>query len=108
LLQIDFVYVKISFLGYYWLYVVVKHAEKDLREVCLLLPDLQKEFFEGGKRTVEDGYSDCFFIQSDISEGLVREDLPVTAPIERPQRQNFASSSTLVLIYFITASRSYT
>lgn len=73
------------------LYVLVGHAQKNLRQVGPLLPDLQEQLPEGLEGTVEYCSPDGLAIQGQETQGWIAKGVPVTAPMDLPQRQNLAS-----------------
>jgi hypothetical protein len=91
-LDINLVDVEISFGDYDRLDVLVDHVEKQLGKVCSLFAYFEEEALEGCEGTVKDGDFDGFAVETDVSESWVEAMVPVTAPMERPQRQNCACS----------------
>ena len=72
-------------------YVLVGHVEQNFWEVCFLLADLQEQLLEGFEGAVDDCQFDGLAVERQEAQSWVGSKLPVTAPMERPHRENLAS-----------------
>ena len=90
-LEVHFVDVEVGLRKDYRLDVLVGDVEQQFGQVGPLLADLDEQLPQGLEGTVEDGHSDVLAVQRQEPEGFIIKQVPVTAPMDRPQRQNLAS-----------------